>query len=135
MPVFKDLTKEKFGRLTVIERVENNKSGSACWECRCNCGNIVVIRGDCLRTGCTQSCGCLNSEIVKKVHTKHGMCGTPEYYTWAHMLQRCNNSKNAGYNNYGFRGITICNKWLKFDGFFEDMGFKPKGLTIERKKQ
>lgn len=128
-----DLTGQKFGRLTVLERAENAKNGSAQWKCRCECGNIAIVRSDSLRSGTIRSCGCLRAETMKKIHTKHGMRKTSEYDAWSHILQRCNNPKDAGYNNYGGRGITVCDKWLKFDGFFEDMGFKPKGLTIERK--
>lgn len=128
-----DLVGQKFGRLTVLERAENAKNGAVHWKCHCECGNVVIVRGDSLRLGITRSCGCLKSELAIKRNTKHGMSKTPEYDTWSHMLQRCNNPKDANYNNYGFRGITVCDKWKKFDGFFEDMGLKPKGLTIERK--
>lgn len=131
--MFIDLTKEKFGRLTVIERAENAKSGAVRWKCRCDCGKTVTVQRSNLKSGGTKSCGCLQKEISIKVNTKHGMSRTIEYITWDSMLQRCNNPKTIGYKNYGFRGITICDKWLNFDGFFEDMGFKPKGLTLERR--
>lgn len=134
MSAFIDLTKERFGRLVVIERAENTKQGSARWECRCDCGNIVIVSSGSLRSGGhTQSCGCKTIEATKKRLTTHGMYNTPEYNTWRSMVQRCNNPKVPKYKNYGGRGITVCDKWLKFTGFFEDMGFRPKGLTIERK--
>jgi len=60
MPAFKDLTGQKFGRLTVIRRVENNKHNQIQWLCRCDCDEKeVTIRGCELRTGNTKSCGCL----------------------------------------------------------------------------
>ena len=40
---FKDLTGQKFGRLTVIKRADNNKNGSTRWLCKCDCGNTIVI--------------------------------------------------------------------------------------------
>jgi hypothetical protein len=49
------------------------------------------------------------------------------------MMQRCYNSKNSGYKNYGGRGIKVCDRWHTFENFFEDMGKRPKGLTLDRK--
>ena len=63
---FKDLTGQKFGRLKVIERVDNNKYGKAMWKCRCVCGNEVIVVGYHLRGGHTKSCGCLQKEEVRK---------------------------------------------------------------------
>lgn len=64
MPKPIDLTGKKFGRLSVIERVANNKDGHTMWKCRCDCGNERIIMGKSLCSGHTQSCGCLNKEIV-----------------------------------------------------------------------
>lgn len=119
----------EFGRLTVMERGENTKDGKARWKCRCKCENIVVVRAGDLQSGDTQSCGCLHREKV----TKHSMARTPEYEAWRHMIKRCNNPKDSAYKNYGGRGITVCDKWLKLAGFCEDMGKKPEGLTLERR--
>lgn len=68
MRVSIDLTDKKFGRLTVIKRVQNigkcksNPSGAATWKCRCRCGNIVSVLAQSLKAGLTQSCGCLHRE-------------------------------------------------------------------------
>ena len=60
---FKDLTGKKFGRLTAIERgMVSNKHRHVRWLCQCDCGNEKIIDGQSLRTGATQSCGCLNKE-------------------------------------------------------------------------
>lgn len=64
MPKPIDLTGQKFGRLSVIERAPNNKDGRTMWKCRCDCGNERIIMGKSLRNGHTQSCGCLNREIT-----------------------------------------------------------------------
>lgn len=133
MSAFIDLTKRKFGRLVVVERAENAKNNRTQWKCRCECGKIVIVWSCHLRSGHTQSCGCLQKEITGRLFTKHGMRKTIEYNTWSLMLRRCNNPKSSAYCDYGGRGITVCKKWLKFVGFFEDMGIKPKGLTLERK--
>lgn len=55
------------------------------------------------------------------------------YSVWMNMKTRCLNKKNNNYSNYGGRGITICDKWLEFGGFYEDMkkGYST-GLTLDR---
>jgi hypothetical protein len=49
------------------------------------------------------------------------------------MLRRCNNPNHPQYKDYGGRGIKICERWHDFQIFFADMGFRPDGLTLERK--
>ena len=64
---------------------------------------------------------------------KHGLCGTPIYVKWYSIKARCYNKNNDSYKNYGARGITVCDKWLNFEGFYDDMFPTYKqGLTIER---
>lgn len=128
MSKFIDLVGEKFGRLEVIECVGKNKWGNYQWLCQRNCEdrNKVIIRGGHLKSGKTQSCGCLK--------IKHGHRNDEIYISWHHMKQRCTNPKHKSYKNYGDRGITVCNRWLNsFENFNEDMGGKWKlGLTLER---
>lgn len=54
------------------------------------------------------------------------------YITWSHMKQRCINRRDPSYVRYGGRGITVCERWLSFENFITDMGWKPEGLTLER---
>jgi len=64
----KDLTDQKFERLTVIERDYEKekimKSRNACWKCLCICGNYISVSSNHLKSGNVKSCGCLNSELV-----------------------------------------------------------------------
>jgi hypothetical protein len=63
---------------------------------------------------------------------RHGKSSSPEYWTWWAMLQRCKNPNHPAYLNYGGRGISVCERWEKFPAFFEDMGHRPHGGTLER---
>lgn len=54
------------------------------------------------------------------------------YIKWQQMKQRCFNPKNQRFKDYMGRGITVCERWLTFTNFLEDMGECPKGLTLER---
>ena len=60
---------------------------------------------------------------------KHGQAKngqrTPEYKSWKHMKQRCQNPTRKQYKNYGGRGIKVCKRWQDFRNFFADMGKKP----------
>lgn len=63
---------------------------------------------------------------------KHGMSRTKEYKCWAALKNRCQNEKNIQFNDYGGRGITISEEWMKFENFFADMGIRPEGCEIDR---
>lgn len=57
----------------------------------------------------------------------------PIYRSWNHMKDRCLNPNSDYYHDYGGRGISVCEKWMRFNGFLEDMGASHKvGLTIDR---
>ena len=63
---------------------------------------------------------------------KHGMVYSREYSTWKNMLSRCRAIKARSWKNYGARGISVCNRWNKFENFYADMGTKPVGFTLDR---
>lgn len=71
-----------------------------------------------------------------KSHPKHGHCTknykSPTYLSWKGMKGRCNNNKAPNYQNYGGRGISVCDRWSKFENFLEDMGERPQGKTLDR---
>lgn len=128
-----DLTGQRFGRLVVIKRTGFSKSCSKpMWLCICDCGNTAMIRGNNLRSKITASCGCLQRELAKSRHTTHGMTNTKIYEVWKHMHTRCRDKTDKSYKDYGARGITVCERWLKFKNFYADMGECPKGLMLER---
>jgi hypothetical protein len=57
---------------------------------------------------------------------------TREYSSWEHMIQRCRNENNDSFANYGGRGITVCDRWLRFQNFLDDMGERPDDMTLDR---
>lgn len=130
-----DLTGQRFGRLTVLERAENTPSGQARWLCCCNCGNLKVIRGQSLRSGITQSCGCLRQERLLAANTTHGNSNSRLYHIWCDMKRRCTDRKGKDWSFYGARGITVCQEWNEdFAAFQEwalDNGYSDE-LTIDR---
>ena len=180
----RDLTGERFSRLTAIEKVGKNKSGRIMWKCRCDCGKEVIVAGSYLKNGITRSCGCLRAipkedltgqrfgrlTVVKwsepGAKTKIGMweckcdCGSicfastsslkegrmvscgcysrdniinrniernefcssknyPKlsrlYHIRLGMIDRCYKPNNAGFKNYGGRGIEVCDEWRDED--------------------
>lgn len=115
---FKDLTGQRFGRLTVVSRAENTQSGQTRWNCRCDCGNKKIIMGSSLRKGITTSCGCYRKENLLKCSIKHGKKNTRLYVVWQGMRRRCFDTNIEAYKNYGGRGITVCPKWLDFESFY-----------------
>lgn len=73
-----------------------------------------------------------NQKLGWDASRTHGKHGTPAHQSWNGMLQRCLNPKNKRWNSYGGSGVTVCERWLKFDNFFADMGERPKGKSIDR---
>jgi hypothetical protein len=70
---------------------------------------------------------------MKDWRSTHGLAHSAEYQVWADMIQRCTNPKNLSWRDYGGRGIAVCDRWRQsFAVFYEDMGARPKGLTLER---
>ena len=126
----RDLSGQTFGRLTALHR---DLSDGKKWVCQCSCGETAVVATTNLRTGNSRSCGCIRRETASATFLSHGQSRSAIYRTWQHMKDRCLNPNNKDYRLYGALGIKICDRWLSFASFFEDMGagWAP-GLTIER---
>lgn len=132
-----DLTGQRFGRLLVVGRASSAgyASTQARWEVICDCGVRKSVSGQNLRTK-TRSCGCLTSEKSSQRAADrnyvHGHYGTRTYVSWSAMVARCVNPKARGYQNYGGRGISVCDRWTEFANFLADMGERPEGRSLDR---
>lgn len=132
---------QKFGRLTVAEIIFKegaNGRGVIYWRCACDCGNVVEIRPQSLKSGNSSSCGCLKREIRSKQMTeqniKHGMSGTRIHNIWNGMRARCRLKTHFAYAYYGGKGVKVCEEWLDFQSFYKwatANGYNDT-LTIER---
>lgn len=109
----KDMLGKKIGQLLVVEYA-GSKNNFAMWKCQCDCGNPVIVSGADLRNGKRVHC---SSKIHKK---KHGGYGDRLYSVFRAIQQRCYNSKCRQYNDYGGRGITMCQEWRSDYAAFRD---------------
>jgi len=122
-------------RLTIVALWTNRRMQC---RARCSCGTIRDYPYDRVRRGQATSCGCRRVEnLVARnfIHgeTTHKGCST-EYSTWRLMRARCYNSRAVGYEYYGGRGISVCDRWRNsFKDFLSDMGKKSNAsMTIDR---
>lgn len=131
-----DLRCVRFNRLVVLTCEGVNKRNRREWACLCDCGGVVIALEADLKSGNTKSCGCLSRDIREARCTVHGHnrvgSRTKEHRAWANMLDRCENTKNSHYKDYGGRGIAVCKRWHKFKNFLTDMGLCPDKCTLDR---
>lgn len=130
----------KYGRLTVMSRAPDamyRGQHITRWLCGCDCGGQKIVQGTNLRKGNVKSCGCMAGRISascraaaiaarRKVNPKRQQ---PEYHAWHSARQRCNNSRNPQYSDYGGRGIKVCPAWNNvesgYETFLVDLGRRP----------
>ena len=126
-PYRKELAGIRNGNMRVMG-FSHTYNKSSYWNCKCDCGNEVVLRSDEVKAKKHQSCGC------KYVHPNktHGKKKTKLYRVWSSMKERCLNPDHHAYENYGGRGITVCRRWHKFENFYADMGEPESGMTLDR---
>ena len=136
-----DMTGQRYGRLTVIGRYpQNSINNKPLWECKCDCGNVVLVNRRRLKDGMTKSCGCYRRDLSREQHTTHGKSKNGKnhnrlYRIWSGMKDRCCNPKSKYWSRYGGAGITICDEWkndyMKFDKWAMSNGYQDD-LTIDR---
>ena len=131
-----NLKGHRFGKLIVVGEFKVIGKVSY-WLCRCDCGNSKFVRMGNLTSGNSTTCGCIqkiiNAERGRKQLTTHGMTKSREFKTWQSIQQRCYNKNDDHYKNYGGRGIKVCSRWIdSFLNFYDDMGRRPEGKSIDR---
>lgn len=108
---------KQYGRLTVVSYCGTDKQRSKLFKCKCECGNEITTRKSRIINGGVKSCGCLVTDVWSKMKYKHGYARKDKYNRlygiYSHMIDRCHNSKNPSYKNYGERGIFVCDQWLE----------------------
>lgn len=142
-----EISGEKFGRLTAIERMRVTVNGKRCtrWKCVCDCGNESYTTAHLLTTGRSKSCGCLKNELTKERNIARGRDTRGEsktrlYYVWKGVRQRCQSKKHVYYKYYGGRGISVCPEWdksyISFMNWAYQNGYdetaKPFECTLDR---
>ena len=133
----KFLVGKTFGRLTILEELDPT---FCLVQCGCENKTIKKIRRNCLLTGNTKSCGCLQHEFIEALNKNHGYSGHNKdrhllYVAWSDMVQRCTNLKNSNYTTYGGRGITIYDEWRASPEAFIVWALEngwQKGLVLDR---
>jgi hypothetical protein len=140
----RDLVGERFGLLTVVRFAGIAKgSGAAIWSCRCDCTGMIDQTTAHLRAWKEPNCGCLAWQILhRRVNLVHGHSRgveggpTPTYRTWQSMLLRCSptSTNKMHRKRYVDRGIRVCRRWRAFTNFLADMGERPFGRTLDRKR-
>lgn len=137
-----DLRTKKFGMLTVESCVGKAGDGRHLrWKCKCDCGKETERDSANLKLNDNPSCGCLSNirkreAIITRLKLSgryHGMSKSITRNTWKLMIRRCYCVKDNYYYNYGGRGITVCDRWREsFKNFLDDMGERPKDMTLDR---
>lgn len=133
-PVKHEPKGQHYGHWTVLNEAPRRGKYRRMWLCRCDCGNEREIQISALVGGRTTSCGCKKTETLKRMATKHGLCRSPEYRAYNHLIDRCYNENDIMFKNYGGRGIRVCDRWLhSFENFYSDMGPRPSNKhSIDR---
>ena len=126
-----------FGQLTILSeaptRIRGNRNVFYVVT-QCTCGNIQEQSATEIKSGKTQSCGCLRKATIKRCRTTHGESSTRLYGIWCRMRMRCTNPNASDYEYYGRRGIQISPEWDSYESFAKwayENGYQPH-LTIER---
>ena len=136
MPNFIDMTGQRIHNVTVVRRAGKTKYGTTLWECICDCGKTFYETRCNLMGGNVKSCGCLRNKRTATLNLKHGESHkTRTYRIWLNMKNRCSNQRGQDYDNYGGRGITVCDDWANSYEAFRDWALShgyADNLSIDR---
>ena len=126
----------RYGMLIVLEASPLRQNRKRIWRCSCDCGGEALVTTGNLRSGNSKSCGCEKKHAWVRAKTTHGQTRGRKtsrvYNSWALMKTRCQNRNFHKHPSYGAVGVTVCERWQKFENFYEDMGNPPDGYTLDR---
>lgn len=116
-------------------RIGTQFARHAVFQCECGSKQVMIVGN--VKSNKSKSCGCWNAEVSGQSLVKHGQTRigkrTAEYKTWCGIKDRCHRSTSNSYARYGAKGILVCDRWRNsFESFFEDMGIRPAGHSIDR---
>ena len=100
----KEILGKKYNNLSIKKFINRNKNGQLVVLAACICGNEKEMIFNNIKKGLTKSCGCVGNKT-------HKLSNTPEYRTWANILQKCHNPNHNSYKHYGGKGIAVCESW------------------------
>lgn len=135
---FKDISGQRFGKLTAIKLSHQAKRRRTFWLCLCDCGKYTTVDLSHLTSGHTKSCGCANIERIRNLNLKHGLSNSRLWRCYHNMRTRCYWTRSKEYKYYGERGIKVCDEWINPETGFETFyawamknGYK-EDLTLDR---
>lgn len=142
-----DLTGQTFGHLVVLNDSGKRVNKKIMWLCKClRCDTLKAVRCDHLKFGKVVSCSCWmrDAAIERSLSTAsgsaavktHGLSRHRVYRVFKTMIARCYTKGNERYDDYGGRGIKVCERWRcgeGFPNFVADMGLPPDGTSIDRR--
>ena len=106
--------------LGALYPTENSKKRVTYGIYKCGfCGNEFKAKAHMIKSKKVQSCGCYQRQKLIARNTTHGLNGTRIYNIWVGIKDRVLNPKDKQYNDYGGRGITICEEWLDIQNFYD----------------
>ncbi|MFZ2306796.1 MAG: hypothetical protein WAW73_20170 [Rhodoferax sp.] len=129
-----DMTGKRYSSLVALRMVGKATSGDLKWSFKCDCGSEFEANGYYARSGKITSCPTCAAERTRIASVKHGLTDSAEFEVWTGMQTRCLNRNSPAFENYGGRGISICQRWKNsFENFLADMGERPSpDHSIER---
>lgn len=127
-----DAIGKKFNRWTIVRKADRSRYVVA----QCDCGTIRETYSYNIVSGATKSCGCYQHEVRCRTDNKFRKWTPEQKYTlrsYRAMIDRCEREGCNGYEQYGGRGVKVCERWKSSaEAFLTDMGLRPRGQSLDR---
>lgn len=128
----------RIGSLVLSCAIESKSGNVTKWECACDCGHKPLIHVSTLSQGLIRHCENCRTKRSRRERTvkrreRHGLGTGSTYISYSKMISRVYNPRHVSHFRYKNQNITVCDRWLNsYLNFLEDMGERPKGMTLER---